>query len=145
MTERVAAAFVAQMQRHMVRRLIETDQLRSQFDLDAVVGRGVRTQRRLDRRLREHHGGRVTERIGLWNHVDPADQLALGTEMLRGRKRRDIGQHALRGAEIIQQAKDLVVDRDRARLVVDIALTVDGQRADTLVPEQAGRDGAVGP
>ena len=36
--------------------------------------------------------------------------------MLRGWKRCDIGQHALRGAEVVQQAKDLMVDRDRARL-----------------------------
>jgi hypothetical protein len=37
-----------------------------------------------------------------------------------------------------------MVDRDRTRLVVDIALTVNGQSSDTLVSEQAGRDGACG-
>ena len=139
------ALIVAQMQRHMVRRLIETDQLRSQFDLDAVIGRGVRAQGRLDRRLRKDHGGRVTERIGFRDHIDAADQLALGAKMLRGRKRRDVGHYALGGAEIIQQAQDFMVDRDRARLVVDIALTVDGKRPDIFVAEQAGRDDAVGP
>ena len=35
---------VAQTQRHMVRRLIETNQSGAEFDLDAVVGRGVRAQ-----------------------------------------------------------------------------------------------------
>ena len=126
----------------MVRRLIETDQLRSQFDVDAVIGRGVLAQGRLDRRLRENHAGGVTKRIRLGHHIDSTYQLAPGAKMLGGGKRRDIGQHALCGAEIIQQAKDLMVDRDRARLVVDVALTVDGQRSDILVAEQAGRDDA---
>ena len=60
--------------------------------------------------------------------------------MLGGRKRCDIWQHTLCGAEVVQQAKDLMVDRDRARLVVDIALTVNGQGSDTLVAEKTGRD-----
>ena len=135
---------VAQMQRHTIGRLIETEQLRSQFDVDTVVGRGVRAQDGLDRRLREDHAGGVTKWIGLGNHIDPTDQLAFGAKVLRGRKRCDIGQHALRGAEVVQQPKDLMVDRDRARLVIDIALTVDGQRSDIPVPEQTGRDGACG-
>ena len=59
------ALVVAQMQRHMIRRLIETKQLCSQFDFDAVIGRRVRAQGRLDRRLREDHARRVTKRIGL--------------------------------------------------------------------------------
>ena len=63
--------------------------------------------------------GRVAKRIRFRDHVDPADQLALGAEMLRGRERGDIGQHALRDAEIIEQAEDLVIDRDGAGLVVD--------------------------
>src|SRR5450432_3577155 len=132
------------MQRHLIRRLIETEQLRSQFDVDAVVGRSVRAQGGLDRRLREDHAGGVTKWIGLGNHIDPTYQLAPGAKMLRGWKRGDIGLYALGGAEVVQQAKDLMVDRDRARLVVDIALTVDGQRSDIAVPEQAGRDGAGG-
>ena len=41
-------------------------------------------------------------------------------------------QDALSGAEVIQQAKDFVIDRDRARLVVDVALAVDRQGLDTL-------------
>ena len=136
------ALVVAQMQRHMIRRLIETNEFGSQFDFDAVIGRRVRAQGRLDRRLREDHARRVTKRIGLANHVDPTDQLAPRAKMLRGRKRRDIGLYALRGADVVQQAKDLMVDRDRARLVVDIALTVDRKGTDIPVAEQAGRDDA---
>ena len=124
----------------MIRRLIKTDQLRSQFDVDAVIGRGVRAQGGLDRRLREDHAGRVTKWVRLGNHIDATYQLAPRAKMLRGGKRCDIGQHALRGAEVIQQAKDLMVDRDRAGLVVDVALTIYGQRSDMPVPEQAGRD-----
>ena len=124
--------------------MIETEQFGAQFDVDAAIGRSVRAQRRLDRRLREHHGGGVTKRIRLGNHIDPADQLALGAKMLRGGKWCDIGFYAFGGAEIIQQAKDLVVDRDRARLVVDVALAVDRKRADISVAEQARRDDAGG-
>ena len=128
------------MQRHMIGRLLETDQLRSEFDFHARIRRGMRAQGGLDRRLREHHARRVPKRIRLGHHVDSAYQLALGAKMLGGGKRRDKGQHALGGAEVIQQAQDLMVDRDRTRLVVDIALTINGQRSNTLVPEQAGRD-----
>ena len=130
----------------MIRRLIETEQLRSQFDVDAVIGRGVRAQGRLDRRLREDHAGGVTKRIRLWNHIDPTYQLSLRAKMLRGRKRCNIGQHALCGAEVVQQAKDLMIDRDRARLVVDVALTVDGQRSDAPVsPSRLAAMAPVGP
>ena len=54
-----------------------------------------------------------------------------------------MGQHALCGAEVIQQAKDLVVERDRPRLVVDVALAVDRQDFDIFFAEQAGRDDAL--
>ena len=52
---------------------------------------GIFAARRLDRRLREHHAGCVAKRIGFWDHIDPAYQLALCAKMLRGRKRCDIG------------------------------------------------------
>jgi len=136
--------FIAKVQRHMTGRLIEPEQLRSQFDVDTIVGRGVYAQSGFDRRLSEDHGGGVTKRVGLGNHIDPTYQLSPGAKMLRGRKRCDIGQYALCGANIIQQAKDFVVDRYRARFIVDIALTVDGQRSNLPVAEQTGRDGACG-
>jgi hypothetical protein len=60
--------------------------------------------------------------------------------MLGGRKRRDVWLYAFGRAEVIQQSKDLMVDRDRAGLVVDVALTVNCQCPDIPVPEQARRD-----
>ena len=63
-------------------------------------------------------------------------------EMLRGGKRRDMRQDAISDAEIIQQAKNFVVDRDRARLVIHVAVPIDRKRADAVLAEQAGRYGA---
>ncbi len=82
MTSRVAPRSFAQMQRHTIGRLLEAEQFGAQLDLDAIIGRGMFAQGSFDRRLREHHAGRVAERIGLRDHVDPADQLPFGAEML---------------------------------------------------------------
>jgi hypothetical protein len=56
--------------------------------------------------------------------------------------RRDVRTQLSGNSKIVEQPQDLVIDRDRARLVVDGAVPVDGQRADTFRAQQAGGDGA---
>jgi len=125
-----------------VRVLADVDQGRAELDRHGRKAGDIVAHHLLDRRLREHHARRVAERVGLTDHVDAPDQLALGAEMLRCRKRRDVAAHLLGDAEIVEQPHDLMIERDRARLVVDLAGAVDRERRDAVAAEQARRDGA---
>ncbi len=131
------AAVAAQLQCHAIGRLREADEFGAEVDGDAGIVLCMLPQHRFHRRLGEHHARRVAQRVGLAHHVDAADQLSPGAEMLRGRERRDERAHAFGNIEIIQEPQDLVIDRDSPRLVVDLALAVDRQGADVAVAEQA--------
>ncbi len=128
--------------KNLITGVCEVDQFRPEFDRHAIETVGMVAKRHLDGWLREDHARRVAERIGLGDHIDPADQLSIGAEMLGCSERRHVRQHLIGNAHIVEMTHDLVVYRNCTRLIVDASEAIDDEGGVPFLAKHAGRHGS---
>ena len=97
-----------------------------------------------DGRLGEDHGGGVTLGVGLGGHGDAADELAFDAEVVGCGEGGDVREDFVGNAQVLEEAKDLVVDGDGARLFVNGGSAFHGKHFKAGLAQKAGEDGAGG-
>jgi len=132
---------IAQPQLHFLFRWVEALELG-----EGNLGdrRGPVAQQRIDCRLVEHHAGRPAERPGRRQRAQALDELAVDAVILGGREGRGMRSHRIADADVFEHAHDLVIERERARLVVHCLLALDGDGLQAEAAEQGGADRASG-
>ena len=133
---------IAQAQRDFFFRLLELFQL-------TVCNVGERggplAQQRIDRRLIEHHARRPAERPGRRQRAEALDELAVDPVVLRRGEGRGMRRHGRGDAEVLKHAHHLVIQGERARLVVHRLLALDRDGLQAEGAEEGGADRPGGP
>src|SRR5262252_1267962 len=123
----------------------EGDRLGGEKDVRLPRSRHAGAQDRLDLGLDEGPARHPAERMGRRLRVVDADDVVLDAEIVRSRMRRRERRDLVGKAAGLEDPHHLVVERDRARLVVDAGRLLGHRDAQPMARQQRRHGGADGP